>query len=88
MMNQVLCNKYDARGLAFRITYQNDGIRESEAYTDAMDDLLDETQSCNRQESIKWMVKHMEDAITYGIRTQNKDWKFRFLAAYDICRGL
>jgi len=87
-MIQILCNKYDARSLAFRITYQNDGIRESEAYIDAMDDLLDETQSCNRQEAIKWMVKHMEDAITYGIRTQNKDWKFRFLAAYDICRGL
>jgi len=87
-MIQILCNKYDARSLAFRITYQDDGIRESESYIDAMDDLLDETQSCNRQEAIKWMVKHMEDAINYGLHTQNNDWKYRFLAAYDICRGL
>lgn len=87
-MIQILCNKYDARALAFRITYQNDSIRDSQAYTEAMDDLMDETMSCNRHEVIKWMVRSMEDAINYWRSTQNKDWKYRFLAAYDICDRL
>lgn len=87
-MIQILCNKYDARALALRITYQNDGIRCSNQYLDATNECIDETMSCNRSEAIAWMVKRMEDAINYGISTQKKDWKYRFLAAYDICTEL
>jgi len=86
-MTQILCNKYDARALAFRIAYQSD-IRSEEAYKEAKDELLDETMSCDVQEAIDWMIHEMESAIRYGKLTQNRDWRYKFLAAYDICDKL
>lgn len=88
MMNQILMNKYDADALAFRVTYQNEKLRESEAYENEVDRLIDVTMSCNRREAILWLVKFMEDAIKYGIETRDLGWKTRFLAAYDICSDL
>lgn len=87
-MTQVLLNKYDARALAFKVTYQNESIRASEEYEAATDDLLDMTMSCNRREAIKWMVHEMEEAIKYGIESRDKGWQHKFLAAYDICERL
>lgn len=87
-MIQVLCKKYDARALAFRITYQNEDIRNTDAYEQELDRVYDETMSCNRHEAIKWTVKFMEDAINYGIESQDLGWKAKFLAAYDVCEGL
>ena len=87
-MIQVLCGKYDARALAFRITYQNEAIRATDAYEEELDRVYEATMSCDRQEAIMWTIKFMENAIRYGIATRNLDWKVRFLAAYDVCRGL
>lgn len=86
-MIQILCKKYDARGLAFRITYQSD-IRTTDDYQEALDEACEQTMSCNRQEAIKWLVNMMEEAIRYGIATQDKGWKSKFLAAYDICESI
>lgn len=86
-MIQILCNKYDARALAFKVAYQSD-IRATEAYENELENVYETTMSCNRSEAIRWLVNMMEDAISYGIKTQNRDWKEKFLAAYDVCREL
>lgn len=87
-MIQILLNKYDARGLAFRIAYSDKDIRETEGYNDAEDELLEMTMSCNRREAIKWMVHEMEEAIKYGLTSQDRNWRYKYLAAYDICDRL
>lgn len=88
MMTMLINGKYDAKALAFRVTYQNEAIRESEAYEDELDRVYEATMSCNRREAIMWTKKFMEDAVSYGVNTKDRSWKEKFLAAYDVCNAL
>lgn len=81
---------YEASIVAFQIEYSNPGVdfRKDADYKDAQFWFLETTQSCNRAEAIKWMAYYMSNAIAYGIQTKNKDWRTKFLAAYDLYNGL
>lgn len=57
-------------------------------YQDAKDAMIDVTMSCDREEAIKWMKYFMANAIAYGIQTKSLDWRTKFLAAWDLFRGL
>lgn len=87
-MIQVLCGKYDARSLAALVVQKDRNIRDSAEYKESMDWLLDTTMSCDRQEAIDSLISSMSHAIRFGKFTQDRSWRYEFLAAYDICKGL
>lgn len=79
---------YDARTLAFQIDYTDPTVRGSKKYEEAKDAFIDTTMSCDLDEAINWMNWYMVDAIAYGIVTKDRDWRYLFLAAYDLYNDL
>lgn len=58
--------------------------KEDPDYQDATNWFIETTMSCDRNERINWMKYYMANAIAYGIKTKNLDWKTKFLAAWDL----
>ena len=81
---------YDAGTVAHLISYNNPGVdfRSEADYKDAKNWFIETTMSCTEKEAIGWMKYYMENAIAYGIQTKNKDWRTKFLAAYDLFNSL
>ena len=88
--SRVKAQVYDARMVAFQITYNNKGydFRQDSDYEDAKDWFIETTMSCNEGEAIRWMEYYMANAIAYGIQTKARDWRTKFLAAYDLFNSL
>ena len=80
---------YDIRTLAFLIDYHDKekALRQSGDYADCKETFIELTMSCTEEEAKRWMEYWMANAIAYGLETQNRDWRTKFLAAYDIYRG-
>lgn len=81
---------YDARTVAFQIEYNNPDVdfRKDADYEDAKFWFIESTLSCDEDEAINWMKYYMVNAIGYGIKTKNLDWRTKFLAAYDLFNSL
>lgn len=88
--NKVKAQAYDAGTVAFQIKYNNPTIdfRSEADYEDAKNWFVETTMSCNEGEAINWMKYYMANAIAYGIQTKNKDWRTKFLAAWDLFNSL
>lgn len=59
-------------------SYQNDD------YYDSQEWMMEVTSSCDKEEAIDWMKYFMDKAVIYGKKEKNKDWKTKYLAAYDM----
>ena len=57
-------------------------------YKDATHWFIETTMSCDQEEAVNWMKYYMTNAIAYGIKTKNLDWRTKFLAAWDIFESL
>lgn len=57
-------------------------------YIDAKHCFIETTASCSKDEAIDWMRYYMVNAIAYGIQTKNLDWMPKFLAAWNLYKGL
>lgn len=62
--------------------------RKSEDYEDAKYWFIETTMSCSKKEAVRWMEYYMVNAMAYGLKTMNLDWRTKFLAAYDLFLGL
>lgn len=65
-----------------------DGVRGSEAYEDAMEWFRTTIEGLEKRLAAEWARYFMVNAIAYGIQTGEKDWIPKFLAAYDLYKGL
>lgn len=63
-------------------------IRKTKEYQNTKDMYIECTMSCNLEECQWWLKSFMKKAISYGEQTKNLDWKEKYLAAYDILKGL
>ena len=81
---------YDAATVAHMIAYNNPtaDFRNDDDYIDAEHWFMETTMSCDKDEAINWMEYYMANAIAYGIQTKNRDWRTKFLAAYDLFNSL
>ena len=79
--------EYDLNVLVRKIEEQGD-CRTNADYEDCQNIYYELTQSCDLEECRSWMRFWMNNAIAYGIQTKNSDWRYKFLAAYDIWNGL
>ena len=90
--SKVKAQAYEASVVAMKIkeAFQKSGKNfwEEADYKDAKDWFIDSTMSCDKQEAINWMKYYMANAIAYGIETKNLDWRTKFMAAWDLFRGL
>ena len=88
--SKVKAGSYEISVVAFQIEYSNPEVdfREDADYVDAKNWFLETTMSCNKREAINWMKYYMANAIAYGIQTKNKDWRTKFLAAFDLYNEL
>ena len=84
--NRMKAMHYDAGTVAFKIKQSNPTIdfRKDPDYKDAEHWFIDTTMSCDPEEAVTWMKYYMANAIAYGIETKNRDWRTKFLAAYDL----
>lgn len=88
--SKIKAQAYDADIVALKLELYGGGetIRQSESYTDAKEWFLETTMSCDKGERINWLKYYMINAIAYGIATKDLDWRNKYLAAYDIFKGL
>ena len=88
--NKVKAQAFDASTVVFLISYNNPTIdfRSESDYKDSKNWFLETTMSCTGKEAIGWMKYYMANAIAYGIQTKNKDWRTKFLAAWDLFNSL
>ena len=61
---------------------------QEEDYIQSKDMFIETTMSCDKEEAINWMKYYMANAIAYGIQTKSLDWRTKFLAAWDLFKGL
>ena len=59
-------------------------LRSKPKYEEAKDMFIELTMSCNLKEAKGWMTRWMLSAIAYGLSTKDLDWRYFYLAAYDI----
>lgn len=90
--NKVKAQAYDAEVIAMKCkeAFEKAGKNfwTEPDYLDAKNWFLETTMSCDQEEAINWMKYYMANAIAYGIQTKNLDWRTKFLAAWDLFRGL
>lgn len=89
-IKQVPSKSFDASTIALKIEYNNSTVdlRNDADYVSAKDWFIETTLSCSKEEAIKWMEYYMSNAIAYGIKTKNLDWRTKFLAAWDLFNSL
>lgn len=77
---------YDADVVAMKCeeAFGEKNYKGSEDYQDAKDWFIETTVSCDKKEAINWMKYYMANAIAYGIQTKNLDWRYKFMAAFDL----
>ena len=87
---KVKAQAYDANVIALQIEYahKEDSPREHEEYEDAKHTFIELTMSCDREEALGWMRFWMVNALAYGIATKERDWQYKYLAAYDLQKSI
>lgn len=79
---------YDANVLAWQVKSSLGDWEKDADYIEATDAFIDVTMSCNAEERINWLEYFMSNAIAYGIQTKNRDWRGKYLAAYNLLKGV
>ena len=81
---------YDMDTVEFLIRHYSKGVdlRSTPDYEDCKDTFIELTMSGDLDEAKGWMQYWMANAMAYGNQTRNLDWRTKFLAAYDIYKGL
>lgn len=59
-------------------------LRVQPKYEEAKDMFIELTMSCNTIEAKRWMTYWMLSAKVYGDLENDLDWRYFYLAAYDI----
>lgn len=63
-------------------------LREQVKYEESKDLFIELTMSCDKEEAKRWMTTWMLSAILYGINSGDLDWRYFFLASYDILESI
>lgn len=83
------CLGYDVRVIESLIVQRSAyDLRMTEDYERCYDMFIELTMSGNKTEAIQWSRYWMANAIAYGQKTRNLDWRTKFLAAYDLLNNL
>jgi len=88
LMALVKSMEYKPADIAEKIKKMNPDLVLTDDYRDTMDVYIDETQSFDPYEAVRWMAHTGKLAIQYGLDTKNLDWKVKFIVAWDISHRL
>jgi len=90
--DKVKVQAYEASEVAMKAkrALNKDGkdYKDDPDYKDAKYWFIETTMTCVPEEARIWMEYYMTNAIAYGIKTKNLDWRTKFLAAWDIFETL
>ena len=72
--------------VASSILRESPNIRKTAEYQNTKSCYYDCTMSCDVGEAKSWLKAFMNMAMDYRRRTNNTDWRDKYLAAYDILK--
>ncbi len=83
-MKNMVIGSYDVNVIASKL----ESYRETSEYKVEKDTLIDQTMSCDPDESIAYLRGCMMKAFFSGNGTRNDELRVQFLAAYDLIKSI